>query len=279
MVLKNKIKKELRKYNKDLDKFFKDIDIDFEKIIEISNGDNQQVDFNLLSSAIIDLRTEISGLKRKLVNDIEFNVERKINENFLNFQNNFLKIFKENNDNLKRFFNEKVLDLEENYSMLEKNIYNKIDMIYNQLEEIKNMIYENSKISEDVNNNVLKFSSLFENTKENINVLLSEFKVNLDKDTKRINSFTENLVKNLDIINKNVKTLDYKVESNLNILNTELRNAIYLIEDKLEENQINNNSKKKYSTKRIKLEKINQRENKIVDIEARLKRLNSLVNN
>ncbi len=279
MVLKNKIKKELRKYNKDLDKFFKDIDIDFEKIIEISNEDNQQVDFNLLSSAIIDLRTEISGLKRKLVNDIEFNVERKINENFLNFQNNFLKIFKENNDNLKRFFNEKVLDLEENYSMLEKNIYNKIDMIYNQLEEIKNMIYENSKISEDVNNNVLKFSSLFENTKENINVLLSEFKVNLDKDTKRINSFTENLVKNLDIINKNVKTLDYKVESNLNILNTELRNAIYLIEDKLEENPINNNSKKKYSTKSIKLEKINQRENKIVDIEARLKRLNSLVNN
>jgi len=308
MVINKKIIEEIKKSNKELDKFLDKINIDVDEVLKISHKVNKEelIDQTLLVNSIVDLRSEVSNLKRRLVTDIEVSINKTITELFTNFQKNILNQVEINNSGVKRLVLDNINDMQNEVSKLRveftkhisemnKKIEN-LEVLVNEEEsrlknfeetlkfiednikkettEIKDYRIEFKKDTEDIINDIKTYSSEFEKNSENVALLVDSLK----RIKENLNHLTvSNLFKKLDKLENKVESVEFlderlsKLENSLNSLSTNEIIKLENIEDELKdelsfEDRIIN---KKNSKKEYK--------NRIIDIDSKLKVLSSLV--
>ncbi len=254
MLDETKLLKELKKSNKELEKYLEKTGIDIDAIKEFSE-DEDKFNFALLSTSIIDLRTEISGLKRKLVNDIEIATANTIASKIIEFQENFLKQVSIILDTLKLSIKETKEEVSEEIGKFKKEGFKRIEKNEEETSKLNVEIKDLKQKVERLESKIDKINTSLEKITK-YEEIFDKITKTLGSDIKNIEKISHLLYKDLAETDKEVKLLDMKVTTELQ----ELDNTI------------------KETTKKIisKTPRSKEIEEKIIDIEARIKKLNNL---
>ena len=294
MVIKKEILNNLKEYNEQLDKHLPKLNMDFlnaEAILNLNSNNSLDDEFmTLMASNVVDLRTEMSLLRRNLAGDIEGMVLRQISES--------QKVFF---DQMNKFYTNTVIDMKNNLGAYVEELSKELMNTKLELAKIASNTNLFTKTLDDFKNEML----IFKKDMEHFTQVVDEAnKVNLKDGLKhelgalteefaRKNAFLEsnvlNLNKNLIAIERGIKNVDELVADNRELLRDEAsqikrikitKNSnsaspnVRLVGDKLAQLPEGEVIKDKISHKKQPV--IISNVEKLLEIERRMEKLNSL---
>lgn len=287
MVNKKHIIDDLKKFNEDLDKHLPKLNLDFiENADSLKNLDDDTAKYlSLLSSNIVDLRTEMALLRKNLSGDVEGMVLRQVSK----FQQNFM-------NQINAFYSRAILELKESFGIYVREANLEIVKLKKDLNEAMPQIDFLSTSTKDIHSELelmsqrinSGFSNLIDGNQlmeigEKLDILKTEIsnknnyiETNILNLNKKIIGLEDNF---LDM--KNQKFLREKQEDKLSLtLKTPKEDITLNLKDsKIEPAQISQKTKNNIIENKIpeKLESpIVSNVEKILEIEKRIEKLNSL---
>lgn len=186
MSVKKEILDNLKEYNEQLDKHLPKMNMDFlnsESILNLNSNNSSDDEFmSLMASNVVDLRTEMSLLRRNLAGDIEGMVLRQIS----NSQKTFF-------DQMNKFYTSSVMDMKNNLGKYVKELNVELSNTKLELAKIATNTDFFSKSLDDFKHEMLMFKKDMENFTQ---VVDEANKTNLKDGLKReLNNLTEEFSK------------------------------------------------------------------------------------
>ncbi len=253
MVLKKNLLKELRNSNKELEKYFSNIDLDNISNEKISSSRNNDDDFlNVIGTGILDLRTEVSFLRKNLSNDVEAMVMKTIQNSQQQFSKQINQVYSKLLLDLKSNFSGYISEINEEFSIMKKE-FNKMvlkdELVDNSLSNFRDEVLKlNSQISKlDKNSNKKieeKIDSLMKYFLE-INESLTKKNIFLESNLLGVNKKLVNVESSFKDFDNLIKTEQFDLNKKINTINTNINLKMKTFESSFEDFTISQNKKDK----------------------------------
>lgn len=295
MVLTNKkLIDELKRYNKDLEKHVSGVDLELvNKSLKSNSPNSESAEFHsLFAQNLLDLRTEISLLRKNLSVDIEGMVMRVVTGQQNQFSEKMNSLFLETTFDMKRYLNETIGKFGDEITQIKKS-YNDMSIQNENLSsEISNLTGEVTILKSKIESQDLTAQTMdLQRKLEEVDFKLdSSTKLIFEKD-KQLHENLQRLFNSLDEISNFSKTLPSLISvkkpqiSSINVLPPiKIQNEHKDVEI-IHSSELPSQSRKKFvldnsssfETKSLKTPTMtSELPNKILDIDARLNKLNSL---
>lgn len=273
---------ELKKYNTELDSHVSGIDVDLVNKSLKNNSPNAQNDeFNhLFSQNLLDLRTEVSLLRKNLSVDIEGMVMKVVNDQQNLFSEKMNNLFLQTTLDMKTFLNDMVMNFGNEITQIKKS-YNDMSI------QNSNIISQVSTLSDEVL--VLRDEIHAQKSTQNqleISRKLDEIENTIQLSTSLINENNQNLTTHFSKFNKSLlslsnmsKPLNSKFVSNQN-KSSQTNNSLKIksVKKNMFEPELTVEPVIEVVQSEVDLgsEPASQIPNRILDIDSRLSKLNNL---
>jgi methyl-accepting chemotaxis protein len=283
---------ELKKYNTELDKHVSGVDVNLmSRVSKNSSPSEQNEEFNhLFSQNLLDLRTEVSLLRKNLSVDIEGMVMKVVNNQQNLFSEKMNNLFLQTTMDMKTFLNDMVVNFGDEITQIKRS-YNEMSIQNsNLISQVSNLSDEVLVLREEIHaqkhtQNQLEISRKLDNIENTIQLsttLINENNQSLTSHFSNVNKSLLNLSKlsppqlTQSSSNKINTTVNKKTNIFSNNLQTPTKMAVKrkLFEPNLEISEPL--VEVVQSDYKLGLGPLSQIPNKILDIDSRLSKLHNL---
>jgi hypothetical protein len=283
---------ELKKYNSELDKHVTGVDMNLmSRSLKNSSPSQQNEEFNhLFSQNLLDLRTEVSLLRKNLSVDIEGMVMKVVNNQQNLFSEKMNNLFLQTTLDMKTFLNDMVMNFGTEITQIKKsyndmsiqnsNIISQVSSLSDEVLVLRDEIHsqkntqnqlEISRKLDEIENTIQLSTSLINENNQNLTSHFSKFNkslTNLSNTPKHLNNYisqkptqTQNHTKNLNLNSNTTKSSEVKsVKKNMFEPELTVEPVVEVVQSEID----------------LGLDPSSQIPNKILDIDSRLSKLNNL---